>query len=104
MAVLHFRELAQSITSFHTDYYASRATPHPQRDETWCNYMAAAEKSMILRVGSNTPARRFPFLIDFPAAAKALLLGFHRAHLSLHGLKANKNQRCSDQSCPTSDR
>jgi hypothetical protein len=47
-----------------------------QRDETEGHYMAAAEISMILRVGSNTPARRFRSSIDISAAAKALASRF----------------------------
>jgi hypothetical protein len=52
--------------------YAAEQASHPQRDETGGNYMAAAEMSMILRVGSNR-TRRFRSSIDISAAAKARL-------------------------------
>lgn len=40
------------------------------------DYMALAETSRILRVGSNTPTRRVPILLDLSANAKALPFRF----------------------------
>jgi hypothetical protein len=56
-----------------------------QRDEKQGDYMALSETSRIY--GS-----WLPFLRDFSANAKALLVGFHREHLSLREQKTKTNQ------------
>jgi hypothetical protein len=53
-----FRHLGIAQSILCGDGLCSQTTSHPQRDETGGNYMAAAEMSMILRVGSNR-TRRF---------------------------------------------
>jgi len=62
--------------------------------------MAAAENSRILRVGSNTPARRFRSSLSFPPPPKPSPLGFHRAHLSLRDQKTNENYECGARAMP----
>jgi hypothetical protein len=71
--------------------YAAQPLSRPQRDKTEGNYMSAAENSRILRVGSNTLARRFRSSMSFPPPPKPAPLGFHRAHLSLRDQKTNEN-------------